>query len=80
MAHAEYRSVLSPSARIVCIHPGAISGVMLIALHCMLSMTLDAYSDRFDDNLDQVSDALDSHSSQRFRKKCGQVTISTVKL
>ena len=40
--------------------------------HASAAMTLDTYSDLFDDDLDQVSEALDAHRSQQLRMDCGQ--------
>lgn len=40
--------------------------------HASAAMTLDTYSDLFDDDLDQVSEALDAHRSEQLRMKCGQ--------
>ena len=42
--------------------------------HASAAMTLDTYSDLFDDDLDQVSEALDAHRSEQLRMKCGQMS------
>lgn len=40
------------------------------------AMTLDTYSNLFDDDLGQVSEALDAHRAQQLRMECGQNMVN----